>query len=149
MGRYPTISAVMNITGLDQYQHSVDYNNGIDITQTNEPAEDQHGIGTLLAGSVLKSLFGSTSLFNEKALEDELFSQNYYGFTKEDRDRTDEWWLQHTEKEREELSRQHRYLGKAAHRIGFIIKPTEAGPIKEAYCSCGQKLDLTKNTEFG
>ena len=29
---------------------------------------------------ILKSLFGSTSLFNEKALEDELFSQNYYGF---------------------------------------------------------------------
>lgn len=84
-----------------------------------------------------------------KEERDEAIAQNYYGITKEDRDRADEWWLQHTEKEREELSRQHRYLGKAAHRIGFIIKPTEAGPIKEAYCSCGQKLDLTKNTEFG
>ena len=67
MGRYPTISSVMNITGLDQYQHSVDYNNGIDITQTNEPAEDQHGIGTLLAGSVLKSLFGKKKKDSERS----------------------------------------------------------------------------------
>ena len=67
MGRYPTISSVMNITALDHYQHSVDYVNGEDITQTNEPAEDQHGIGTLLAGSVLKSLFGKKKKDSERS----------------------------------------------------------------------------------
>jgi hypothetical protein len=78
-----------------------------------------------------------------KELQDKAVKDLYYGFSMEDRDKVDDWWIEHTAKERAELARQHKSLGPVAHRITFTIRPTEAGPIKMCYCSCGQQLNLT------
>lgn len=71
------------------------------------------------------------------------------GFTNEDEKKVNQWWSDHTAEERKKLEEQGRWLGKAAHRITYKIIPTEIGTIKEAVCSCGEKIDLTDDMFFG
>lgn len=77
------------------------------------------------------------------------FSRLRMGFTKEDEEKVDQWWSDHTADERQKLKEQGRYLGKAAHRVTYKIIPTEIGTVKEVACSCGETLDLTDNMFFG
>lgn len=76
---------------------------------------------------------------NEKISE--LKSQIFWGFTEEDNEKIHAWNLSHRPQP------EGRY--KLMHSIKLEIQPTGLGPIKTAYCSCGEKLDLTKESEFG
>lgn len=80
----------------------------------------------------------------DKAIEERkaMAAQLYYGITKDDIDKVDLWWAEHTKEEREEYDKKKRPLPKTFHRITYRLYPTELGIIKTAVCNCGKEMEI-------